>query len=305
MRALVLVCLLAFASPAVAAFDVFLQVNGVSGSGPDPLYAGWSTVYSFESGLASDTDLISAGRTSFRPIALVKAVDAATVEFFGRLAPGTPLATVKIVVVQRSALRVEMWDIEARTVYFTAQSFSASEGGPVLENISFAAGEIAWSYIEVGLSGDPLTEIYASWNILTNTGQKGTRPPTFLGGHDSDGDGMPDGWELFYGLNPSANDANLDPDGDGMSNRKEYIAHTNPLLAQSVLRVEGIQLAGGEYLIMWQSVPGLIYRVESAPEPGGPWTFVRNVAASVAGFITTTTVSSGPPRTFFRIATPP
>jgi len=39
---------------------------------------------------------------------------------------------------------------------------------------------------------------------------------------DRDGDGMPDNWEIEYGLNPLVDDAASDPDGDGMPNLWEY-----------------------------------------------------------------------------------
>ena len=46
---------------------------------------------------------------------------------------------------------------------------------------------------------------------------------------DSDGDGMPDAWELRFGLNPcNPADASLDPDGDGMSNADEFRLGCNP-----------------------------------------------------------------------------
>lgn len=46
---------------------------------------------------------------------------------------------------------------------------------------------------------------------------------------DSDGDGMPDGWELNYGLNPnSSTDASQNIDGDGWTNLQEYEHGTNP-----------------------------------------------------------------------------
>jgi len=39
---------------------------------------------------------------------------------------------------------------------------------------------------------------------------------------DDDNDGMPDAWEITYGLNPLLDDAADDPDGDGTSNINEY-----------------------------------------------------------------------------------
>jgi hypothetical protein len=47
---------------------------------------------------------------------------------------------------------------------------------------------------------------------------------------DTDGDGMPDGWEVQYSLNPlDPTDADQDADGDGYTNKQEYDKGSNPL----------------------------------------------------------------------------
>ncbi|MFW9944644.1 MAG: hypothetical protein ACFFB7_06570, partial [Candidatus Sifarchaeia archaeon] len=49
-----------------------------------------------------------------------------------------------------------------------------------------------------------------------------------------DDDGMPDSWEMLYGLNMNdPDDAMEDKDGDGLTNLEEYLAGTNPTLADT------------------------------------------------------------------------
>lgn len=51
---------------------------------------------------------------------------------------------------------------------------------------------------------------------------------------DSDGDGMPEGWELFWGLDPSdPEDAQADFDGDGATNVQEFNTGANPTIPDS------------------------------------------------------------------------
>jgi hypothetical protein len=52
---------------------------------------------------------------------------------------------------------------------------------------------------------------------------------------DTDGDGLPDWWEIAHGTNWKVPDADADPDHDGMSNWQEFLAGTDPQDPQSRL----------------------------------------------------------------------
>jgi hypothetical protein len=83
---------------------------------------------------------------------------------------------------------------------------------------------------------------YAKLNLLANsTGEEDTANSFSLMGDpamalwtDIDSDGMPDGWEVQYGLNPlDPSDAAQDNDGDGLTNLQEYQANTDPTNADT------------------------------------------------------------------------
>lgn len=63
-------------------------------------------------------------------------------------------------------------------------------------------------------------------------------------GFDTDGDGMPDAWEIAHGLNPNAVDAQGDFDNDGYTNLEEYL---NELAAFPAPKALTFALDGGRY----------------------------------------------------------
>jgi len=88
--------------------------------------------------------------------------------------------------------------------------------------------------ITVTASGGPLNTTLTQTIALTGENVRVEFKPTAGQVVDTDGDGIPDSWEILYGLDPAnPADAAQDPDGDGSSNLTEFRRGSNPLLAAS------------------------------------------------------------------------
>ncbi|MDX9701860.1 MAG: right-handed parallel beta-helix repeat-containing protein [Candidatus Auribacterota bacterium] len=116
---------------------------------------------------------------------------------------------------------------------------------------------------------------------------------------DTDNDGMPDAWEVRFGTDHLANDAEFDCDGDAMPNYlefifgtdpilkdsdndgqwdgHEYIAHTNPIDPESLLKIVapgGVIDIGEDGVIgqlTWTFEDGVVYRIYWTDNLAGTW----------------------------------
>ncbi|MEA2544438.1 MAG: serine protease, partial [Acidobacteriaceae bacterium] len=121
---------------------------------------------------------------------------------------------------------------------------------------------------------------------------------------DSDGDLMPDDYEIAQGFDPSsAGDAAIDSDGDGLSNVQEYEAGTDPLSAVSVLRISAIQTVGGDVVITFPSVFGKTYRVEQRTDLSVSWMTLSENIHGTGGAVSITDVEAvdQQQRRFYRV----
>ncbi len=123
---------------------------------------------------------------------------------------------------------------------------------------------------------------------------------------DSDVDGIPDGWERLYGLNPLApDDAVLDPDGDGASNRDEYLGGTAPHDPASRLRIEHVTLDGTTRRIEFLAAAHRSYSIQHRPDAGpGPWSELATVPAQALPRRVVLFDGDTGTRRFYRLATP-
>ena len=91
---------------------------------------------------------------------------------------------------------------------------------------------------------------------------------------DTDGDLLPDGWEVARGLDPLQHGGDaalaLDPDADGMSSADELAAGTDPLDGGSYFTLTIDSSADGIRL-RWRAIPGATYQVITSDHVSGPY----------------------------------
>ncbi len=161
-------------------------------------------------------------------------------------------------------------------------------------------------YQVTGYSGPGGMSTYPSFtthfNSLAPTPTRLELEATVIRDVDTDNDGLPDDWELFYfeNLDQEAND---DPDHDGAGNLAEYHAGTNPNQATSVFRIT----TTNQTRLHWPNLPSRQPTVEFSDDLLN-WQTVTNPVIiyptpAVATWTDTNAVSS---QRFYRIqaATP-
>ena len=100
---------------------------------------------------------------------------------------------------------------------------------------------------------------------------------------DSDNDGLPDVWELYYfgNLDQGPDD---DPDEDGLTNLEELYLGTDPTVPNDPLRVSTIErLPGGLVRLGWTASALRVYRMDVSPTMSPPsWAPLATVTGTVA-----------------------
>lgn len=122
---------------------------------------------------------------------------------------------------------------------------------------------------------------------------------------DSDGDGLPDDWEIANGTNPSGRDADADPDRDGLTNLQEFLSGTNPADPNSALKILRVNLAGS-VVLEFQAISKRTYTVQCKHSMiDATWSKLADVQAEAATRVETVRdSSSGMTARFYRIITP-
>jgi hypothetical protein len=144
------------------------------------------------------------------------------------------------------------------------------------------------------------------WISLSNA-QAFVQTDTIPMGIDTDGDGIPDAWELQFAGNLATMSALTDTDHDGMSDLQEYLADTDPLDPNSQLRITlySASPGGSPANITWTSRPTRLYHIQKRTqlEPGFLWSDIGlGLISPDAGSTTSRAFTDSPsPQRFFRV----
>ena len=85
-------------------------------------------------------------------------------------------------------------------------------------------------------------------------------------GEDSDGDGLPDAWELANGGSLDALAPGEDGDGDGLSNLDEYLAGTHASDKENVLDLAIEDISGGSPRLSFTATRGRTYQLQGSAD---------------------------------------
>ena len=246
---------------------------------------------------------------------------------------GTPATTKGYLNLRRDVVEQQISDLVDSTASFAPKPIAFEIGGiywqpfpevellgvvvpdthRVLVNQSTAEVSLnstngTWNYNTFLSSGDTVLSLAAQ--PLTNRAYQTPEQVLTLryDGNDDDGDGLPNSWETYHGLDPN-DDGNVDPDqgaggdpdSDGTTNLEEYKARSHPTLSLTPELTIAL-LAPDELQLTWSSAPGAIYQVQFSENLAGAWTDVGLPLAGTGKNLSAIFTTLPTPRKFFRIA---
>jgi hypothetical protein len=122
---------------------------------------------------------------------------------------------------------------------------------------------------------------------------------------DTDGDSIPDAWEVEYGLDPvGVSNDEVDSDNDGMTDADEYVADTNPTNAASFFEMSGFVVSTNQTITFNGSTAReyqLFYTTNDLAATNLSWTATQSDLIWGTGTNTSISVTNPADNAFYRL----
>jgi type VI secretion system secreted protein Hcp len=300
---------LALAAPARGQGQMFLKVGDIRGASLDSRHAGESEISSWSWGFGRSVNRLAGGAVSvsaplMTSVTISKRMDRATPELMTACASAQRMNRAIITMRSGADRVVEFCRVVLEDVTVVNVTEAAGSDGPPTETLQLNFSRVGIEYISI-VSGAPGPVSDFGWDLRTAALAGLSFPPVIPAyDKDSDGDGMPDWWEIEFGLDPLTPDGGADADQDGATNLEEFLAGTNPKIATQVFRARLSFLAGDRTATLtWPSAVGRQYNIFSADSIEAPFQNFTTVPA--VGDTTSISVPATLAKRFFRVQAAP
>jgi len=160
--------------PAMAAVDMYLELDGIQGESVASKYAGAIDVLAWSNGLSNPASFQAgagggSGKASFQDMSITKYLDSASPYLLLYTSTGQHIDSATLTVRRGSETNPLYFKVELKNIIVTSVSSGGSGGEDRLtENISLNFSEIRWTYYPIDARGNATTPITVGYNIAEN-----------------------------------------------------------------------------------------------------------------------------------------